>query len=59
MEDVYCDNDYNNVMLFTVTNTFYTCQADVDTKMTVGMFMCVCDAEWRNVHSWNFYMSLL
>ena len=25
----------------TVINTFCTCQADVDTKMTVGMFMCM------------------
>ena len=41
MEDMYCDSDYNNVILFTVVNTFYTCQADVDTKMTVSMFMCM------------------
>ena len=41
MEDMYCDSDYNNVILFTVINTFYTCQADVEDKMTVGMFMCV------------------
>ena len=41
MEDMYCDSDDNNVPLFTVINTFHTCQADVDTKMTVGMFMCV------------------
>ena len=40
-EDMYCDSDDNNVILFTVINTFYTCQADVDTKMTVGMFMCM------------------
>ena len=38
---MYCDSDDNNVILFTVINTFYTCQADVDTKMTVGMFMCM------------------
>ena len=37
----YCVSDYNNVILFTVINTFYTCQADVETKMTVGMFMCM------------------
>ena len=41
MEDMYCDRDDNNVILFPVINTFYTCQADVDTKMTVGMFMCM------------------
>ena len=41
MEEMYCDSDDNNVILFTVTNTFYTCQADVDTKMTVRMFMCM------------------
>ena len=41
MEDMCCDSDDNNVILFTVINMFYTCQADVDTKMTVGMFMCV------------------
>ena len=32
---------WKTVILFTVINTFYTCQADVDTKMTVGMFMCM------------------
>ena len=41
MEDMYCDSDDNNVILFTVINTFYKCQADVDTKMTGGMFMCM------------------
>ena len=41
MEDVYCDSDDNNVILLPVINTFCTCQADVDTKMTVGMFMCI------------------
>ena len=41
MEDVYCDSDDNNVILFTVINTFYKCQADVETKMTGGMFMCM------------------
>ena len=41
MEDMYCDSDYNKVILFTVINTFYTCQADVENKMTVGMFMCM------------------
>ena len=41
MEDMYCDSDYNNVILLPVINTFYTCQADVDTKMTVGMFLCM------------------
>ena len=41
MEDMYCDCDDNNVTLFTVVNTFYTCQADVETKMTVGVFVCV------------------
>ena len=53
MEDMYCDSDYNNVILFTVIDTFYTCQTDVDTEMTVGMF--VYDAEWRNVHSTTLY----
>ena len=41
MEDMYCDSDCNNVILFTVINTFYTYQADVKTKMRVGMFMCM------------------
>ena len=41
MEDMYCDSDDNNVILFTVINTFYTCQADVDTKMTVLVCLCV------------------
>ena len=41
MEDMFCDSDDNNVMLLLVINTFYTCQADVDTKMTVGMFLCM------------------
>ena len=41
MKDMYCDSDDNNVILLPVINTFYTCQADVDTKMTVGMFMCI------------------
>ena len=41
MEDTYCDSDDHNVKLFTVINTFYTCQTDVDTKMTIGMFMCM------------------
>ena len=41
MKDMYCDSDDNNVMLLLVINSFYTCQADVDTKMTVGMFMCM------------------
>ena len=27
MEAMYCDSDYNNVILFTVINTFYTCQS--------------------------------
>ena len=40
MEGMYCDSGNDNVILFTVINTFYTCQADVKTKMTVGMFMC-------------------
>ena len=40
-EDMYSVSYYNNVILFTVINTFYTCQADVETKMTVGMFMCM------------------
>ena len=31
----------NNFILFNVTNTVYTCQADVDTKMTVCMFVCL------------------
>ena len=58
MEDMYCDSDDNSVILFTVINTFYTCQFDVDTKMTVSMFLCMTQ-KWRNVHSRNFYMSLL
>ena len=41
MEDMYCDRHDNNVILLSVINTFYTCQADVDTRMTVGMFMCM------------------
>ena len=31
---MYCDSDDNNEILLPVINTFYTCQADVDTKMT-------------------------
>ena len=31
MEDMYSDSDYNNVILFTVINTSYRCQADVET----------------------------
>ena len=38
---MHCDSDYNNVILFTVINTFFTCQADVDIKITVGMFVCM------------------
>ena len=41
MGDMFCDSDHNNVILFTVINKFYTCQADVETKMTVGMFLCI------------------
>ena len=41
MEEMYCDSDYNNVILFAVINTLYTCQAGVKIKMTVGMFLCV------------------
>ena len=37
MEDMYCDSDYNNVILFTVINTFHTFQADVKTKMFLWM----------------------
>ena len=58
MEDMHRDSDNNNVILFTVINTFYTCQGDVETKMTVGN-VSVYDAEWRNVHSRNICMSLL
>ena len=32
-------------ILFTVINTFYTCQADVEIKMTVGMFVCMTQNE--------------
>ena len=41
MEDMCCDSDDNNAILLPVINMFYQCQADVVTKMTVGMFMCV------------------
>ena len=41
MENMYCDSDDNNVILFTVINTFFTRQADVETKMIVGMFLCM------------------
>ena len=41
MEDMYCGSDYNNVLLFTVINMCYTCQAGRKTKMTVGMFLCM------------------
>ena len=44
-EDMYCDSDDNNVILLPVINTFYTRQADVDTKMTVGMFECMTQNE--------------
>ena len=40
MEEMYCDSDCNNVILFAVINTLYTCLAGVKTKMTVGMFLC-------------------
>ena len=54
MEDMYRDSDDNNVILFTVINTFYTCGHQADSR-----YVCMYDAEWRNVHSRNFYMSLL
>ena len=41
VEDMYSDSSYNNVILFTVINTSYTCQADVETKMTMRMFLCM------------------
>ena len=41
MKDMYCDSDDDNVILLLMINTFYTCQADVDTKMTVGILMCM------------------
>ena len=44
MKDVCCDSDDNNVTLFTVI-TFYTCQAGVDTEMTVCMFLCMTQNE--------------
>ena len=44
MEDLYCDSDYNNVILFTVINTFYTCQAYVDIQDD-SWYVYVCDAE--------------
>ena len=37
MEKMYCDSDYNNVILCAVINTLYTCLAGVKDKMTVGM----------------------
>ena len=40
-KDMYCDSDDNNVILLPAINTFCTCQADADTKMTIGMFMCI------------------
>ena len=40
-EDMYCDSDDKNVILFSEIDTFHTCQADVNTKMTVGMVMCI------------------
>ena len=50
MEDMYCDCDDNNVILLPVINTFYTCQADVDTKMTVGTLMCIMqNGEMRTI----------
>ena len=58
MEDMYRDSDYNNVILFTLINTFYTSQGDVETKMTVG-YVSMYDAEWRTVHSRNICMSPL
>ena len=42
MEDMYCDSDDNNVIIIHCDRTrSSTCQADVDIKMTVGMFMCM------------------
>ena len=58
MEDMYCDSDDNDVMSFTVINPFYTCQVDVEDQDD-GWYVSVYDAAWRNVHSRNFYMSLL
>ena len=40
-EKMYCDSDYDNVILFVVINTLYTCQADVKIKKTVCMFLCM------------------
>ena len=57
MKEMYCDSDDNNVILLPVINTFYTCAADVDTKMTVGMFMSI--PQNGEMCSRNFYMSLL
>ena len=40
MEKMYCDSDYNNVILCAVINTLYTCLAGVKDKMTVGVSLC-------------------
>ena len=59
MEDMYCDSGYNNVILFTVINTFYTCQADVGTNMTVGMFLCMTQNEEMCTVGTFYYVSLV
>ena len=41
MDDMYSGGDFNNVISLTAINLLSTCQADVDTKMTVGMFVCM------------------
>ena len=59
MEDMYCDSDYNNVILFTVINTFYTCQADVETKMTVGKYLCMTQRMEKCAQSELIHVSLV
>ena len=45
MEDMYSDSDDTDVTSFPVLNTSFTSQADEDTKMTDGMFLCVTQKE--------------
>ena len=59
MEDMYCDSDYNNVILFSVINKHLLRMSSWCGHQEDGWYVSVYDAEWRNVHSRNLSMSLL
>ena len=59
MEDMYSDSDYTNVKIFTVINTFYTCQTDGNTKKTVGKFLCMAQNGERCAQSEHLHVSLV